>query len=137
MHGKQTTIFVILMIVVVDVIMLLIPHVNVFAFWIALALLTFSGLLFLIPLLVNPPSDYTTRVPVLVALGVNYVVQIILTFISNTGAWRVTVIIALILFLALAAVALGTSHSEQVNDEDNARLAQEEGTKFVPKKGSF
>ncbi|MBW3079015.1 hypothetical protein [Bifidobacterium simiiventris] len=136
-QGKQAPIFIVLATVVVDIIMLLIPHTNAVAFWIALALLTLSGLLFLVPFTVGSPSDYTTRIPVIAALGVNYVAQIVLTFIANTGAWRVTVGIALVLFLVLAAVALATSRSEQASDESAARLAQQEETRFTPTKGGF
>ena len=137
MKNKQPAIFAVLATVVIDIIMLLIPHTNTLAFWIAFTTLTLSGLLFLVPMLVKPPSDYTTRVPIFAALGVNYVIQIVLTFVSNTGLWRLTVIVALPLFLALAAVALLTSLSEQKNDEANARLEQESANRFVPKQGGF
>lgn len=137
MKGKQPIIFAVLVTVVVDVIMLIVPHANVLAFWLAFVMLTLSGLAFLIPALVRPASDYTTRIPAVVALGVNYVLQIVLTFFSNTGWWRVTLVVELVALLAVSGIALAVSYSEQRNDAANAQYAADSANRFVPKQGGF
>lgn len=118
MKGKKHAILAVLVTVVVDIIMLLIPHANNVAYWVAFVCLTLSGLLFLLPMLFQA-RDYVTRVPVLIALAVNYVVQIVVLFLSNTGWWRVTMILELIVLLAVAAIALYTSFFEEHNDAAN------------------
>ncbi|KFI97053.1 MULTISPECIES: hypothetical protein [Bifidobacterium] len=137
MNNKQPIIFAVLATVVVDVIMLVIPHANVLSFWLAFVMLTLSGLAFLIPALVRPATDYTTRLPAFVALGANYVLQIVLTFFSNTGWWRVTLIVELLALLAVSGIALAVSYTERRNDAANAYYAQDSANRFTPKQGGF
>lgn len=136
MKGKQPAILAVLVTVVVDVIMLLIPHANNVAYWVAFVCLTLSGLLFLLPMLFQA-RDYVTRVPMLIALSVNYVVQIVVLFLSNTGWWRVTMILELIVLLAVAAVALYTSFFEEHNDAANDQLAAESANRYTPQRGGL
>lgn len=136
MKGKQHVVLAVLVTVVVDIIMLLIPHANNVAYWVAFVCLTLSGLLFLLPMLFQA-RDYMTRVPVLIALAVNYVVQIVVLFLSNTGWWRVTMILELIALLAVAAIALYTSFFEEHNDAANDKLAAESANRYTSQRGGF
>jgi len=136
MKGKKHAILAVLVTVVVDIIMLLIPHANNVAYWVAFVCLTLSGLLFLLPMLFQA-RDYVTRVPVLIALAVNYVVQIVVLFLSNTGWWRVTMILELIVLLAVAAIALYTSFFEEHNDAANDKLVAESANRYTSQQGGF
>ena len=134
MRGQQPQILTVLVTIIVDVIMLLVVGTTTITFWIAFVGLTIGGLLFLVPLSVKPAHDYMTRIPVFILLGLNYIAQIVLVLFSHVINWRVMIIIELILILAVAGITL---FSEQRNDEANAKLANNDDAKYIPRQGSF